>query len=66
MQVISVAEPTWGPVFTGLSVRQFRKLVTIVRRRGAEQTGAGRRWGLSLEDRVLCQRKLRTDPRCGS
>lgn len=40
-------------MFTGLSVRQFRKLVGIVRRRGAEQTGVGRRWGLSLPDRVL-------------
>ncbi|MEV0703320.1 transposase [Saccharopolyspora sp. NPDC050389] len=39
--------------FTGLSVRQFSKLVGIVRGRGAEQTGAGRRWGLSLDDRVL-------------
>ncbi len=41
------------PTFTGLSVRQFDKLVGIVRRRGGEQTGAGRRWGLPLADRVL-------------
>jgi Helix-turn-helix of DDE superfamily endonuclease len=27
--------------------------VGIVRRRGCEQTGAGRRWGPSLADRVL-------------
>lgn len=40
-------------MFTGLSMRQFSKLVGVVRRRGAEQTGAGRRWGLSLENRVL-------------
>jgi hypothetical protein len=53
VRAISVEQPTWIPVFTGLSVRQFGKLVGIVRRRGAEQTGAGRRWGLSLADRVL-------------
>src|SRR5690606_22574984 len=53
VQVIGVDQPAWIPTFTGLSVRQFGKLVGIVRRRGAEQTGAGRRWGLSLDDRVL-------------
>ncbi|CAM01670.1 DDE family transposase [Saccharopolyspora erythraea NRRL 2338] len=53
MRVIGVDQPGWIPTFTGLSVRQFGKLVGIVRRRGAEQTGAGRRWGLSLDDRVL-------------
>jgi SAM-dependent methyltransferase len=31
-------------LFAGLSARQFRKLVDIVRRRGADQTGVGRRW----------------------
>jgi hypothetical protein len=51
--VISVELEEWIPVFTGLSVRQFGKLVGIVRRRGAEQTGVGRRWGLSLPNRVL-------------
>jgi hypothetical protein len=30
-----------------------RQLVNVVRCRGGEQTGAGRRWGLSLEERVL-------------
>jgi Helix-turn-helix of DDE superfamily endonuclease len=53
VQVISVEQPAWIPLFTGLSGRQFGKLVGIVRRRGAEHTGAGRRWGLSLADRVL-------------
>ncbi|WP_435876307.1 transposase [Saccharopolyspora shandongensis] len=53
VQVIGVDQPAWVPTFTGLSVRQFGKLVGIVRGRGAEQTGAGRRWGLSLDDRVL-------------
>jgi hypothetical protein len=52
-QVISVDGPEWVPVFTGLSVRQFGKLVGIVRCRGGEQTGTGRRWGLVLADRVL-------------
>lgn len=40
-------------MFTGLSVRQFKKLVRIVAARGGAQTGTGRRWGLSLADRVL-------------
>ena len=52
-QVISADRPEWVPVFTGLSVRQFRKLVRVVAGRGGEQTGTGRRWGLSLADRVL-------------
>ncbi|HEV2780878.1 MAG TPA: transposase [Actinophytocola sp.] len=52
-QVISADRPEWVPVFTGLSVRQFRRLVRIVAARGGEQTGTGRRWGLSLADRVL-------------
>lgn len=52
-QVISADRLEWVPVFTGLSVRQFRKLVRVVTGRGGEQTGTGRRWGLSLADRVL-------------
>lgn len=52
-QVISADRGGWVPVFTGLSVRQFRKLVRIVARHGGEQTGTGRRWGLPLADRVL-------------
>jgi len=50
---ISVEQEAWIPVFTGLSVRQFRGLVRIVDRRGAGRPGRGRRWGLSLADRVL-------------
>jgi DDE superfamily endonuclease/Helix-turn-helix of DDE superfamily endonuclease len=52
-QVISAGEAEWVPVFTGLSVRQFRGLVRIVAGRGGEQTGTGRRWSLALTDRVL-------------
>jgi hypothetical protein len=52
-QVIRADRPEWVPVFTGLSVGQFQELVRIVAGRGGEQTGAGRRWGLSLADRVL-------------
>lgn len=53
MQVISRERPEWVPVFTGLTVRQFDKLVRVVQARGGQQTGTGRRWGLSLADRVL-------------
>jgi hypothetical protein len=52
-RVISSDRPQWVPVFTGLSGRQFAKLVGGVRGHGAEQTGTGRRWGLPLADRVL-------------
>jgi Transposase DDE domain/Helix-turn-helix of DDE superfamily endonuclease len=52
-RAIVADDMVWVPVFTGLSVRQFRKLVRIVAARGGEQTGTGRRWGLSLADRVL-------------
>jgi hypothetical protein len=41
------------PVFTGLSVRKFRRLVWIVAGRSGEQVGTGRRWSLPLADRVL-------------
>jgi hypothetical protein len=52
-QVISADRPEWMPVVTGLSVRVFRTLVQVVAHRGGEQTGSGRRWGMSLTDRVL-------------
>jgi hypothetical protein len=52
-QVISADRPAWVPVFTGLSVPQFQELVGIVTARGGDQTGVGRRWSLSLADRVL-------------
>jgi hypothetical protein len=52
-QVIRADRLEWVPVFTGLSVGQFRELVGIVAGRGGDQTGVGRRWRLSLADRVL-------------
>jgi hypothetical protein len=52
-QVIRSDRSEWVPVFTGLSVGQFQELVRTVAGRGGEQTGAGRRWGLSLAERVL-------------
>ena len=53
VQVISRQQPEWVSVFTGLTVRQFDKLVGVVAACGGQQTGTGRRWGLSLADRVL-------------
>jgi hypothetical protein len=41
-RVIRADRDEWVPVFTGLSVRQFRRLVRIVAGRGGEQTGTGR------------------------
>ena len=51
--VVTAAEPGWIGLFSGLSERQFRKLVGVVRRRGGEAGGSGRPWALPLEDRVL-------------
>lgn len=51
--VITASEPSWIVPFTGPSPRAFGKLVTALRREGADAPGRGRRWALSLEDRVL-------------
>ncbi|MCX4974999.1 transposase [Streptomyces sp. NBC_00620] len=51
--VITVSEPSWIEPFTGLSPRQLGKLVTALRRAGADAARRGRPWGLSLENRVL-------------
>ena len=51
--VITASEPSWIAPFTGLSPRQFGKLVTALRREGADPVRKGRPWGLPLEDRVL-------------
>jgi hypothetical protein len=51
--VITASEPSWIAPFTGLSPRAFGKLVTVLRREGADAVRKGRPWGLSLEDRAL-------------
>lgn len=51
--VITVSEPSWIAPFSGLSPRAFGKLVTVLRRAGADSVRKGRPWGLSLEDRTL-------------
>jgi hypothetical protein len=54
--VLSVSRPELIPVFTGLSARQFGKLVAVVRRRGGPVIAdgrPGRQWCLPLADRVL-------------
>lgn len=51
--VITASEPSWIAPFTGLSPRQFTKLVTALRREGTNPVRRGRPWGLPLEDRVL-------------
>jgi hypothetical protein len=56
MQVITAAELRWIGPFTGLSVRQFRRLVGQVKRRGGPAVADGRAcrlWALPLDDRVL-------------
>ncbi|MDU0299062.1 transposase [Streptomyces sp. PAL114] len=51
--VTTVSEPSWIAPFTGLSLRAFGKLVTMLRREGADAVRKGRPWGLPLEDRAL-------------
>ncbi len=51
--VITASEPAWIAPFSGLSPRQFGKLITALRREGADPVRKGRPWSLPLEDRVL-------------
>ena len=56
MQLLTASRPELVPLFTGLSARQFRKLVTVVRRRSEGRVAdgrPGRQWCLPLADRVL-------------
>lgn len=51
--VIMTSEPSWIAPFTGLSPRQFTKLITALRLGGADPVRKGRPWSLPVEDRVL-------------
>ncbi|MEU5840197.1 transposase [Streptomyces diacarni] len=51
--VITASEPSCISPFTGLSPRQFNKLITALRREDADAVRRGRPWSLPLEDRVL-------------
>lgn len=51
--VITATQPAWITPFTGLSPRCFSKLVTMLRRDGADAVRRGRPWSLPLEDQVL-------------
>lgn len=51
--VITASEPSWIHPFTGLSQRQFGKLLTVLRCQDAAVVRRGRPWGLPLEDRLL-------------
>ncbi|MEU8951295.1 transposase [Streptomyces sp. NPDC048489] len=53
MRVVLRAEPLWGETFTGLRMRQFDRLLKVVRERGGDGPGGGRPWCLPLADRVL-------------
>ncbi|MEU5288552.1 transposase family protein [Streptomyces sp. NPDC020755] len=47
------AEALWVETFTGLRMRQFDRLLKVVRERGGNGPGGGRPWCLPLADRVL-------------
>ncbi|WP_183066023.1 transposase family protein [Streptomyces sp. gCLA4] len=51
--VITASKPSWIAPSTGLSPRQFGKLVTVLRREGADAVRKGRPWSLPREDRAL-------------
>ncbi|MFC8491548.1 transposase [Streptomyces sp. NPDC057235] len=51
--VITASEPSWTVPFTGLTPRRFGKLISELRREGADPVREGRPWSLPLEDRVL-------------
>ncbi|CAL2067273.1 transposase [Streptomyces sp. TR1341] len=51
--VITASEPSWIAPFSRVSPRQFGKLITALRREGADPVRKGRPWSLPLEDRVL-------------
>ncbi len=51
--VVSAADPVMVELFSGLRSRTFARLITRLRREGADRPLRGRPWGLSFEDRVL-------------
>ncbi|MDC7340950.1 IS5/IS1182 family transposase [Streptomyces lydicus] len=51
--VITASEPSCIAPFSRLSPQQFGKLITALRREGADPVRKGRPWGLPLEDRIL-------------
>ncbi|MGW3683808.1 transposase [Streptomyces prasinus] len=51
--VITALESSWIAPFSGLSPHQFGKLITALRREGADPVRRGRPWSLPLEERVL-------------
>lgn len=53
MRGVLRAEPLWVETFTGLRMRQFDRLLKVVRERGGNGPGGGRPWCLPLADRVL-------------
>ena len=56
VQLLSVSRPELIPLFTGLTVAQFERLVETVARRGGNAVAdgrPGRPWSLPLADRVL-------------
>ncbi|WP_405910203.1 transposase family protein [Streptomyces sp. NBC_00828] len=53
MRGVLRADPLWVETFTGLRMKQFERLLKVVRERGGDGPRIGRPWCLSLADRVL-------------
>lgn len=51
--VITASESSWIAPSSRLSPRAFGKLVTVLRREGADAVRKGQPWSLPLEDRAL-------------
>ncbi|USQ85615.1 transposase family protein [Streptomyces phaeoluteigriseus] len=53
MRGVLRADPLWVETFTGLRMKQFERLLKVVRERGGDGPRIGRPWCLPLADRVL-------------
>nr|WP_260605155.1 hypothetical protein [Streptomyces sp. WAC01280] len=53
MRGVLKAAALWVETFTGLRMRQFERLLKVVRERGGDRPDGGRPWCLPLADRVL-------------
>ncbi|GJF35116.1 hypothetical protein KNE206_78160 [Kitasatospora sp. NE20-6] len=55
--MITASQPSWTAPFTGPSPRDFRKLMTVLRREGADTVRPVRPWSLPPEDRFRWSRR---------
>jgi hypothetical protein len=59
--VITASEPSWIVLFTGLNPRQFSKLITALRREGADAVRRGRPWKPAVGGSGFARRRVLAD-----